>query len=99
MGRVAAVFNNNGSGVRGDLKATVREVLFDPDAVTLASGPPGGSALFLVSPEPLYLPFKGGFMLPFPLAIVAVPLAFVAVWTPVARSIAFRVSAIVPPCR
>ena len=30
---------------------------------------------------------------------VAVPLAFVAVWTPVARSIAFSVSAIVPPCR
>ncbi len=29
VGRVAAVFNNNGSGVRGDLKATVRAVLFD----------------------------------------------------------------------
>ena len=42
VGRVAAVFNNNGSGVRGDLKATVRAVLFDPDAVTPASGPNAG---------------------------------------------------------
>ena len=30
--RVAAVFNNNGKGVRGDLKAVVRAVLFDPEA-------------------------------------------------------------------
>ena len=30
--RVAAVFNNNGSGVRGDLKATVRAILLDPEA-------------------------------------------------------------------
>jgi uncharacterized protein (DUF1800 family) len=30
--RVATVFNNNGSGVRGDLKATVRAILFDPEA-------------------------------------------------------------------
>jgi hypothetical protein len=30
--RVAAVFNNNGKGVRGDLKATVRAVLFDAEA-------------------------------------------------------------------
>ena len=42
VGRVATVFNNNGSGVRGDLKATVRAVLFDPDAVTPASGPNAG---------------------------------------------------------
>ena len=34
VGRVAAVFNDNGKGVRGDLKATVRAVLFDPEAVT-----------------------------------------------------------------
>lgn len=32
VGRVAAVFNDNGKGVRGDLKATVRAVLFDKDA-------------------------------------------------------------------
>jgi len=30
--RVATVFNNNGQGVRGDLKATVRAILFDPEA-------------------------------------------------------------------
>jgi uncharacterized protein (DUF1800 family) len=32
VGRVAAVFNNNGSGVRGDLKAVVRAILLDPEA-------------------------------------------------------------------
>ncbi|MBL8223546.1 MAG: DUF1800 family protein, partial [Bryobacterales bacterium] len=32
IGRVTAVFNNNGSGVRGDLKAVVRAVLLDDEA-------------------------------------------------------------------
>jgi len=32
VGRVAAVFNNNGSGVKGDLKAVVKAILLDPDA-------------------------------------------------------------------
>ena len=32
VGRVAAVFNNNGSGVRGDLKAVIKAVLLDADA-------------------------------------------------------------------
>lgn len=32
IGRVAAVFANNGSGVRGDLKAVIRAVLLDPEA-------------------------------------------------------------------
>jgi uncharacterized protein (DUF1800 family) len=32
VGRVAAVFNNNGSNVRGDLKAVVRAILLDPEA-------------------------------------------------------------------
>lgn len=32
VGRVAAVFNNNGQGVRGDLKAVVRAILLDPEA-------------------------------------------------------------------
>ncbi len=32
VGRVAAVFNNNGSGVRGDLKAVLRAVLLDSEA-------------------------------------------------------------------
>jgi Protein of unknown function (DUF1800) len=32
VGRVAAVFNNNGSGVRGDMKAVVRAILLDPEA-------------------------------------------------------------------
>ncbi|HEX8266334.1 MAG TPA: DUF1800 domain-containing protein [Pyrinomonadaceae bacterium] len=32
VSRVAAVFNNNGSGVRGDLKAVVKAILLDPEA-------------------------------------------------------------------
>ena len=52
--RVAAVFDNNGSGVRGDLGAVVRAILLDPDAarvvevryagrVTTGTGRPGVS--------------------------------------------------------
>ncbi len=37
VGRVAAVFANNGTGVRGDLGATVRAVLMDNEARTLPS--------------------------------------------------------------
>ncbi|HSK74723.1 MAG TPA: DUF1800 domain-containing protein [Pyrinomonadaceae bacterium] len=32
VGRVAAVFNNNGQGTRGDLKEVVRAILLDPEA-------------------------------------------------------------------
>ncbi|MCA0200925.1 MAG: DUF1800 family protein [Proteobacteria bacterium] len=32
IGRVSAVFNNNGSGVKGDLRAVVRAILTDPEA-------------------------------------------------------------------
>ncbi len=32
VGRVTAVFNNNGFGVRGDLKAVVKAILLDPEA-------------------------------------------------------------------
>ncbi len=32
VGRVAAAFNDNGLGVRGDLKAVVRAILLDPEA-------------------------------------------------------------------
>ncbi len=32
VARIAAVFNNNGQGVRGDLKAVVRAILLDPEA-------------------------------------------------------------------
>jgi hypothetical protein len=32
VGRVAAVFNDNGLGVRGDLKAVVKAILLDPEA-------------------------------------------------------------------
>jgi uncharacterized protein (DUF1800 family) len=42
VGRVAAAFNDNGRGVRGDMKATVRAVLFDPEATTPGSGPNAG---------------------------------------------------------
>ena len=32
VGRVAAIFNNSGAGVRGDLKSVVRAILTDPEA-------------------------------------------------------------------
>ncbi|MBL8522216.1 MAG: DUF1800 domain-containing protein [Betaproteobacteria bacterium] len=32
--RVATVFNNNGSGVRGDMKAVIKAILLDPEART-----------------------------------------------------------------
>lgn len=32
VGRISAVFNNNGAGVRGDLKAVVKAILLDPEA-------------------------------------------------------------------
>jgi uncharacterized protein (DUF1800 family) len=32
VSRVAAAFNNNGAGVRGDMKAVVRAILLDPEA-------------------------------------------------------------------
>jgi uncharacterized protein (DUF1800 family) len=32
VGRVAAVFDNDGNGVRGDMKAVVRAILLDPEA-------------------------------------------------------------------
>lgn len=32
VGRVTAVFNNNGQGVRGDLKAVITAILLDPEA-------------------------------------------------------------------
>jgi uncharacterized protein (DUF1800 family) len=42
IARVATVFNNNGSGVRGDLKAVVRAVLIDPEARDLSKLAEGG---------------------------------------------------------
>ncbi|WP_377156268.1 DUF1800 family protein [Roseateles sp. UC29_93] len=36
--RVAQVFNNNGQGVRGDLKAVLRAVLLDPEARLIEAG-------------------------------------------------------------
>ena len=42
IGRVSAVFNNHGAGVRGDLKAVVTAVLLDTDARSLAASNSGG---------------------------------------------------------
>jgi endo-chitodextinase len=36
VSRVAAKFNNNGAGVRGDLKAVIKQVLLDPEARSIA---------------------------------------------------------------
>lgn len=45
VGRVAAVFNNNGSGVRGDLRAVVRAILMDPEARTVPTDASGRGKL------------------------------------------------------
>jgi uncharacterized protein (DUF1800 family) len=37
VGRISAVFANNGSGVRGDLRAVVRAILLDAEARTLSA--------------------------------------------------------------
>ena len=37
VGRVAAAFNDNGSGVRGDMKAVWRAILLDPEARTASA--------------------------------------------------------------
>jgi uncharacterized protein (DUF1800 family) len=42
VGRVAAVFDNNGSGVRGDLGAVVKAILLDSEARTPSSDPDYG---------------------------------------------------------
>ena len=39
VGRIAAVFNNNGNGVRGDLQAVITAILFDPEARAGDQGP------------------------------------------------------------
>ncbi|MBL8519579.1 MAG: DUF1800 domain-containing protein [Betaproteobacteria bacterium] len=38
VGRVSAVFANNGSGVRGDMKAVIKAVLTDPEALQVRGG-------------------------------------------------------------
>ena len=40
--RVATVFNNNGAGVRGDMKAFWKALLLDPEARTLSTAPNAG---------------------------------------------------------
>ena len=42
VARVAAAFNDNGSGVRGDMKAVWRAILLDPEARTPGSAPSAG---------------------------------------------------------
>lgn len=41
VGRVAAVFNDNGSGVRGDMKAVLRAILLDAEARFVPEGADG----------------------------------------------------------
>jgi uncharacterized protein (DUF1800 family) len=42
VGRVAAVFNNNGAGVRGDMKAVIKAILMDSVARTASTDPDYG---------------------------------------------------------
>ena len=44
VGRVAATFNNNGAGVRGDLAAVLRATLLDPEARDTATALAGANA-------------------------------------------------------
>lgn len=43
VGRVAAAFDNNGMGVRGDMKAVIRAILLDPEARAGDVGVPPGN--------------------------------------------------------
>jgi uncharacterized protein (DUF1800 family) len=42
IGRVAAAFANNGNGVRGDMKAVIKAVLLDPEAMTASTASSAG---------------------------------------------------------
>ncbi len=42
VARVSAVFANNGRGQRGDLKAVIRAILLDPEAISPPAGPASG---------------------------------------------------------
>lgn len=42
IGRVSAVFNDNGAGVKGDLRAVVRAILLDPEARNDVATPTSG---------------------------------------------------------
>jgi len=42
VARISAVFNNNGAGVKGDLRAVVRAILTDPEARNDAAGAASG---------------------------------------------------------
>jgi uncharacterized protein (DUF1800 family) len=42
ISRVAAAFNNNGQGIRGDMKAVWRAILLDPEARAVSDNPSGG---------------------------------------------------------
>ena len=50
IGRIAAVFNNNGAGVRGDMRAVVKALLLDEEART---GPDSRPATFGKIKEPV----------------------------------------------
>lgn len=50
IARITAVFNNNGNGVRGDLKAVLRAILLDPEARNDAATQDGGRVK-----DPIYL--------------------------------------------
>lgn len=42
IGRITRVFNDNGSGVRGDLKAVIKAILLDPEAQAIAQDSQSG---------------------------------------------------------
>ncbi|MGL4574318.1 MAG: DUF1800 domain-containing protein [Burkholderiaceae bacterium] len=42
IGRVAAAFNNNGAGVRGDMKAVIKAIFMDSEARTLSTAATAG---------------------------------------------------------
>jgi uncharacterized protein (DUF1800 family) len=61
--RIATVFNNNGSGVKGDLKAVVRAILLDPEACDCNADQNGNYAGMLREPFVRYMNMMRGLKL------------------------------------
>lgn len=61
--RVATIFNNNGSGIRGDLKAVIRAILLDPEARDNNADENGNYAGMLREPFVRYMNLMKGLKL------------------------------------
>jgi len=55
VARVTAAFENNGQGVRGDMKAVLRAILLDPEARTIPAGTPNAASYGRFKEPALYV--------------------------------------------